>query len=114
MDRLDRLGRPMVSFQSFVYKLCLICRFCHDCTASNTNLAATIDRSFALQKPLQRKRKSLDTSSVEDLSRPKRSAALNRPDYHALHHHIATPTARWLDLIKDPQKYGTVIVEGAA
>ena len=48
----------------------------------------------------------------EASSRPKRQAALNRPDYHALHHHIATPTAKWLDLINDPEKYGKTIKEG--
>lgn len=45
-------------------------------------------------------------------SRPKRQAAMNRPDYHALHHHISTPTARWLDLIHDPDKYGVIIKDG--
>ena len=45
-------------------------------------------------------------------ARPKRQAAMHRPDYHALHHHIATPTARWLDLIHDPEKYNTKISEG--
>lgn len=50
----------------------------------------------------------------DDISaaRPKRQAAKNRPDYHALHHHIATPTARWLDLIHDPAKYNTEIKDG--
>jgi F-box/leucine-rich repeat protein 10/11 len=45
-------------------------------------------------------------------SRPKRQAALNRPDYHALHHHIATPTAKWLHLIADPEKYNATILDG--
>lgn len=45
-------------------------------------------------------------------SRPKRQAALNRPDYHALHHHIATPTGKWLRLIADPEKYNTTILDG--
>lgn len=44
--------------------------------------------------------------------RPKRQAALNRPDYHALHHHIATPTAKWLHLIADPEKYNVTILDG--
>jgi len=48
----------------------------------------------------------------EGINRPKRQAALNRPDYHALHHHIATPTGKWLQLIGDPEKYGKVIKEG--
>lgn len=46
------------------------------------------------------------------VARPKREAAKNRPDYHALHHHIATPTARWLDLIRDPAKHNTEIKDG--
>ena len=46
-------------------------------------------------------------------SRPKRQAALNRLDYHALHHSIATPTTKWLNLIHDPEKYGKTIKEGA-
>ena len=45
-------------------------------------------------------------------ARPKRQAALNRPDYHALHHHIATPTGKWLRLIADPEKYNTTILDG--
>jgi hypothetical protein len=45
-------------------------------------------------------------------ARPKRQAALNRPDYHALHHHIATPTAKWLHLIADPEKYNVTILDG--
>jgi len=54
----------------------------------------------------------VDGEKMNGSARPKRQAALNRPDYHALHHHIATPTARWLDLIKDPEKYGTTIKPG--
>jgi hypothetical protein len=46
------------------------------------------------------------------MARPKRQVAMHRPDYHALHHHIATPTARWLDLIHDPAKYNTEIKDG--
>lgn len=44
--------------------------------------------------------------------RPKRKAALDRPDYYNMHHHNATPTKGWLDLIKDPAKHGRVIKEG--
>jgi hypothetical protein len=57
---------------------------------------------------------ALKEETSEDVSgiRPKRQAAMHRPDYHALHHHIATPTARWLDLINDPEKYGTKISTG--
>lgn len=47
-----------------------------------------------------------------DTHRPKRQVALNRPDYNALHHHIATPTAKWLELIADPGKFGRTIKEG--
>lgn len=43
--------------------------------------------------------------------RPKRAAALNAPDYHALHNHISTPTSKWLGLIKDPKKTGRKISE---
>ena len=46
------------------------------------------------------------------MNRPKRQVAKNRPDYHALHHHIATPTAKWLELISDPDKYGADITVG--
>jgi len=42
-------------------------------------------------------------------SRPKRQAALDRPDYYSMHNHVATPTKQWVDLIKDPAKYGRVI-----
>jgi hypothetical protein len=45
-------------------------------------------------------------------SRPKRQAALNRPDYHALHHHISTPTGKWLRLIADPEKNNATILDG--
>lgn len=48
------------------------------------------------------------------ISRPRRQVALARPDYSALHHHIPTPTTKWLDLIADPEKYGRVIREGEA
>lgn len=29
-----------------------------------------------------------------------------------MHNHVATPTKQWVDLIKDPAKYGRVIREG--
>ena len=51
-------------------------------------------------------------SDGKSQSRPKRQAAMHRPDYHALHHHIATPTGKWLDLIANPAAYGMVIREG--
>lgn len=44
--------------------------------------------------------------------RPKRRAALDRPDYFNMHNHNATPTRSWLDLIKNPAKHGRVIKEG--
>lgn len=44
--------------------------------------------------------------------RPKRQAALDRPDYLNMHNHVPTPTKQWVDLIKDPAKYGRVIKEG--
>ena len=53
-----------------------------------------------------------DTPEAESSTRPKRQAALNRPDYHALHHHISTPTGKWLDLIANPEKYNTTILDG--
>lgn len=28
-----------------------------------------------------------------------------------MHHHIATPTGRWLDLIANPEKYNTTIID---
>lgn len=56
--------------------------------------------------------KGNDGDNPSQTSRPKRQAAMNRPDYHALHHHIATPTARWLDLIHNPEKYNTTISDG--
>lgn len=53
------------------------------------------------------------TSTGHDASaadgRPKRKAALDRPDYWNMHHHNATPTKGWIDLIKDPKKHGRVI-----
>jgi hypothetical protein len=53
-----------------------------------------------------------NSNATSGPSRPKRQVAMNRPDYHAMHHHIATPTAKWLDLIADPGKYNAVINEG--
>ncbi|BEI84833.1 hypothetical protein CcaverHIS002_0502340 [Cutaneotrichosporon cavernicola] len=47
-----------------------------------------------------------------DRGRPKRRAALDRPDYYNMHNHNATPTRSWLDLIKNPAKHGRVIKEG--
>ncbi|RXK37331.1 hypothetical protein M231_05397 [Tremella mesenterica] len=47
----------------------------------------------------------------ENDKRPKRKAALNRPDYLAMHNHIPTPTGKWLELINDPEKYGARILE---
>lgn len=44
--------------------------------------------------------------------RPKRKATLERPDYHALHNNISTPTSKWLALIRDPAKSGRKIREG--
>lgn len=29
-----------------------------------------------------------------------------------MHHHISTPTGKWLDLIANPEKYSTVILDG--
>lgn len=52
------------------------------------------------------------TSTSHDAAaegRPKRKAALERPDYWNMHHHNATPTKGWIDLIKDPKKHGRVI-----
>lgn len=51
-----------------------------------------------------------DTPTTE--GRPKRQAALDRPDYLNMHNHVPTPTKNWIDLIKDPPKYGRVIKPG--
>ena len=51
-------------------------------------------------------------SDIKNGKRPKRQAAMNRPDYHALHHHIATPTSKWLELISNPKQFGVIISEG--
>jgi F-box/leucine-rich repeat protein 10/11 len=78
----------------------------------NNSLSATLDKSFPSEQSSLGKRRVSSAATTEDGSRPKRAAAMNRPDYHALHHHIATPTARWLDLIHDPKKYGATISGG--
>jgi hypothetical protein len=53
-----------------------------------------------------------DGANADGPLRPKRQVALNQPDYHALHHHIATPTKKWLDLIQNPAAHNTVIHDG--
>jgi F-box/leucine-rich repeat protein 10/11 len=78
----------------------------------NNSLSATLDKSFPSEQSSLGTRRVSSAAKTEDGSRPKRAAAMNRPDYHALHHHIATPTARWLDLIHDPKKYGATISGG--
>lgn len=60
----------------------------------------------------QSARSSKAGKEKEDPSRPKRKATLQRPDYHALHNNISTPTAKWLALIRDPGKSGRKIREG--
>lgn len=52
-----------------------------------------------------------EAMSTEE-GRPKRRAALDRPDYYNMHNHNATPTRGWLDLIKNPAKHGRVIKDG--
>ena len=39
----------------------------------------------------------------DGISRPKRQVAMKPIDYHALHNHIPTPTAKWLKYILDPE-----------
>jgi F-box/leucine-rich repeat protein 10/11 len=74
----------------------------HKQNAGSVIASATIDTTVDTQgQPMK-----------EGEARPKRQAAMHRPDYHALHHHISTPTAKWLDLIGNPEKYGTKITEG--
>lgn len=102
----------MVHLVLAIHSSSLTQRFCRNCITRNENLVATIDKSFPPKIFAQRKREATESIKSEDGHRPKRAAALNRPDYHALHHHIATPTARWLDLIQDPGKYGVKIAEG--
>ena len=63
-------------------------------------------------EPTEETRKGDPADESSATARPKRQAALNRPDYHALHHHIATPTGKWLRLIADPEKYNTIILDG--
>lgn len=60
----------------------------------------------------QSARSSKAGKEKEDPLRPKRKATLQRPDYHALHNNISTPTAKWLALIRDPGKSGRKIREG--
>ena len=43
-----------------------------------------------------------DHNRSSRISRPKRQVAMAPIDYHALHNHIPTPTAKWLRLINDP------------
>lgn len=55
---------------------------------------------------------SANGDATPEQGRPKRHAALDRPDYYNMHNHNATPTRGWLDLIKNPAKHGRVIKEG--
>jgi F-box/leucine-rich repeat protein 10/11 len=79
-------------------------------TSSHGTSAAPAKRAKLETAEDASKGESADDSSAP--SRPKRQAALNRPDYHALHHHIATPTGKWLRLIADPEKYNATILDG--
>ncbi|TXT09207.1 hypothetical protein VHUM_02681 [Vanrija humicola] len=103
--------------------------YCVDCITFSTSpsnpkpprqpLAATLKkprkRTSATASPARKRRRSSTEAAPEpvgtgaDAPRPKRKAALERPDYWNMHNHIATPTKNWLDLIKDPKKYGRVI-----
>lgn len=108
-------------------------RYCLDCIAFSTSpdnpkpprqpLAATLKkprkRASATASPTRKRSRLSSTDaapepvgSAVDAPRPKRKAALDRPDYWNMHNHIATPTKNWLDLIKDPKKYGRVIKPG--
>lgn len=55
---------------------------------------------------------SANGHATPEPGRPKRRAALDRPDYYNMHNHNATPTRSWLDLIKNPAKHGRKIKEG--
>ncbi|KAL1407772.1 JmjC domain-containing histone demethylation protein 1 [Vanrija albida] len=105
--------------------------YCLDCIAFSTSpsnpkpprqpLAATLKKprkraSGSAASPTRKRPRASSTEAAPepvgtgvDAPRPKRKAALDRPDYWNMHNHIATPTKNWLDLIKDPKKYGRVI-----
>ena len=72
---------------------------------------ATIKRSLPSPPPTTSTNDPETSSSTRTNGRPKRKVAENQPDYHALHNHISTPTAKWLALIKEPKKTGRVISE---
>ncbi|CAK9781731.1 unnamed protein product [Cutaneotrichosporon oleaginosum] len=55
---------------------------------------------------------SANGDATLEQGRPKRRAALDRPDYLNMHNHTATPTRGWIDLIKNPAKYDRVIKDG--
>lgn len=69
-------------------------------------------RTWDSPEPLQGA-PSTAASGETSSKRPKRAAALNAPDYHALHNHISTPTTKWLGLIKDPKKTNRKISDSA-
>lgn len=52
------------------------------------------------------------SASASASARPKRKAAENAPDYWAWNHGIASPTANWLRLIAEPEKFGKDIRVG--
>lgn len=99
-------------------------RYCPECIAASAEdggqkpLVATLKRRkrpSAATITFKRARPSTEDSQASASTgndataaegRPKRRAALERPDYWNMHHHNATPTKGWIDLIKDPKKYG--------
>lgn len=64
------------------------------------------DQHHAISQPISVGKRA------KEPARPKRKATLERPDYHALHNIISTPTSKWLALIRDPGKTGRKIREG--
>ncbi|KAK4689621.1 hypothetical protein P7C73_g484, partial [Tremellales sp. Uapishka_1] len=90
----------------------------HTHTSPRPATPASPDTLVSSAKRVKLDSESGDRTAVESTSpapesttdsRPKRQAALNKPDYHALHNHIATPTSKWLELIHDPGKTNRVI-----
>ncbi len=78
-------------------------RYCSSCIA-----ASEADSS---RPTLRASLKKLPTPRLSASGRPKRKAAELQIDYHALHHHISSPTAKWLALIRDPRASGRAIRE---
>lgn len=99
------------------HHLLLVTRYCPLCLSKASSQSsralpkATIKRSLPSPPPTTSTNDPETSSSTRTNGRPKRKVAENQPDYHALHNHISTPTAKWLALIKEPKKTGRVISE---